>query len=353
MPRSMERAIYDLFAPELLRQAMARFGLSDARAVELGRGNNFVFRISPADGSSAVILRLTHERQKTEPLLHGELDWMRFVASHGVATPSVLLSPTGLSIESFDDGAGGHFFGLLYADMGNRRYRLADLEPVMLRTWGDITARLHACADAYEPTESNLPATLRGDDWYYEFLSAQRHLPAVKSRVVDAYECNHNEISAATAGSRRNAMIHSDLHPGNFLRADAGPVLLDFDDAHVDHLEADLATVLLTLLDLPSLYPSRTWHTSRDQAFELFVAHFIPAYAQRANWADLNVDLINLLIRRRMMVLYIDVHRSRDVATLNERWQAILAAFEAEILDGTDFLSPSQLDLLKKPSDRA
>ena len=93
----MEKFVSKLFTPNILQDALGRFGASPDSCHLISDMENFVFECKRGDKS--IILRITHDSHRNFNEMMGELDWIRYLSKNGVAAPQSIRSKQGKLIE--------------------------------------------------------------------------------------------------------------------------------------------------------------------------------------------------------------------------------------------------------------
>ncbi len=334
----MEKGIREEFSESVLLEALSRFGLEGCGA-ELIRSNHaFVYDVTGEEGSS-YILRLSHERQKPLSLLEGEVHWMDYLASKGVKVCLPLENKRGRRIEQHDD-----LFALLYNKMGGQSYRLSKGHNTFYRDWGALQGQFHH----YSPLYENQGYCHRGDDWHYEFLSPSKYAPKKFPWVQERL----NEVRARIDESPRHAdswqLIHGDLHPGNFIEAEDGLWIFDFDDSHYDFIETDLAIALMLAIDFKELYPLRKTGIERAITLDKFCREYFSGYRIHRDPRIFRLDLLNDFMMRRLIVIFTNFYRSADVDSFSGIHREYYNIHERMIRDNEPFLSEEELAVVQR-----
>ena len=109
----MDKTIRDLYNDAILHEAMARYAIA-ADAIEPGGGfESFIYRYQRDDGPA--ILRITHSLRRSPEQIHGEVEWINYLAAGGATVAGALLSARGELVEEIDDGQGGRFLATAFA----------------------------------------------------------------------------------------------------------------------------------------------------------------------------------------------------------------------------------------------
>lgn len=182
--------------------AAARWGLS--RPVLLRHGMNVIFR------SRDVVVRVA------SPSVHAScsIELARTLAEHGIpvaapARPDVV-EEAGLSATAWT-------------------YVASSGEPIDWRSVGSIVRRVHELSPSDLPATVPTPSPVAFPWWNFERLLTEVDValdPAARSGIESTLElwAGWEEWDAADA-----VVCHGDVHPGNVIMTDDGPVLIDWD----------------------------------------------------------------------------------------------------------------------------
>lgn len=241
------------------REAIAHWGLENAKPTLLKYRENAVFRITLADGEPAA-LRLHRPGYHDESALRSELQWMTALREGGLAVPSVIAALDGrllVRLDATDDFAGQHADILSWmhgAPLGESGVPLAhspERQVVIFHALGAMMADMHNLADRWSmPPGSNRPAwdaegllgerPVWGRFWDCEGLSVEQRRGLAILRV--RLRCI---LENMPAGALDYGLIHADLVRENVLVRDDGLAFIDFDDAGFGFRLFDIATALL------------------------------------------------------------------------------------------------------------
>lgn len=304
----MEKRIKERYSEGILKHAIDRYGI-DADKISLLDGFESYMYEFEQDGGS-YILRIGHSIRRTEDLIHAEVDWINYLAANGTTVARAVASRKGQLVESIDDGEGGWFLATAFTRAPGRPPVRDDWTPVMFETYGRLIGRMHALSKDYEPGN---PAWMRPHMDEPIMLDSEQWLPPSEVRVLERLR----RIRKQMAGLRRDdrdayGLIHQDAHGGNFFIADDGTItLFDFDDCVYGWFVYDIAMVIFYAAMGREDMGAFTQH---------FLTHFFRGYRMENRLDPVWLREIPLFLSLREVDLYAVIHRSFDVATLDDPW---------------------------------
>ncbi|TPM35698.1 phosphotransferase [Mesorhizobium sp. B2-3-4] len=253
---------------ELARRALQHWGVRDGKPELLKYRENAVFKVGMPDGQPAV-MRVHRLGYHTDAALRSELQWMGFLQSAGVATPSpvatqagdafVLVSTPALAQPRQVDCLSwleGRAVGARGVPFGYTPGQLRQIFAAMGRT----IAHMHNVTTGWTP-----PAGFTRHAWNFDgfFGAAPNWGPFETSPFLDETRLAlvlqaRDKAMKALAGHERSArnfgIIHADLVRENVMIHDGAIRIIDFDDCGYGWHIYDLAVALYQNRQEP-LYP--------------------------------------------------------------------------------------------------
>jgi Ser/Thr protein kinase RdoA (MazF antagonist) len=206
--------------------------------------------------------------------------------------------------------------------------REAGWNPRLYRTYGRLLGRIHALSRTYEPAD---PAWRRPEWDDPLMLEVEKYVPSGQTGVIDKYRQLREHLRHLPRDGETYGLIHQDAHGGNFLVDDGGDItLFDFDDCVYSWYIYDISMVVFYMLvgkeDAPALAGE-------------FMSHFLPAYALECGLEEAWLSEIPYFLKLREIDLYAVIHRSFDVADLDDPWcKRYMDGRQQRIEDGTPFV---------------
>lgn len=305
----MDQYIRDRYSDTILQEAMQRYAIAPAAIQPLDAFESFIYEFQR--GADAAILRISHSSRRSEDLIHGEMDWINYLADRGVPVARALPSARGKLVETIDDGRGGAFLTTAFVKAAGRPPWEAGWSPTRYATYGQLLGRMHALAHDYRPAN---PAWTRPewDDPRMEFV--ERYLPASETIAKQKYRVVREHVQMLPKDSTSYGLIHQDVHQTNFLMDEAGAItLFDFDECVYSWFINDLAIVL---------FHSSVEEDDASAFTHAFMPHFLRGYHDYHILAPQWLRELPNFLKLREIELYAVMHRDFDVSTIDDPWCA-------------------------------
>ena len=233
----MEKEIRKRYNDAILREAMGRFGIGAGDIALLDGFESFLYTYRR--GGEHFILRLGHSRRRSPQLIHGEVDWINYLAAGGAEVARAIPSQNGLLVEAIPDDKDGAFLATAFVKArGGPLWESGGWTDELIDTYGKLLGRIHALSKQYQVTDE----AWRRPSWHEEQRIINPLLdPAVGQRFNEVMD----HLQKLPQDGESYGMIHQDAHAGNFFVDEAGRItLFDFDDCCYGHFAYDLAMVL-------------------------------------------------------------------------------------------------------------
>ena len=235
----MDPTIRNRYSDDILHEAMRRYDIAPGD-IDQGDGfESFIYRFTR--GGERFILRITHTFRRTPEMIHGEVDWINYLAAGGASVARAVASARGALVEAIDDGQGGRFLATAFTFAPGQPPRPDVWTPTLRQTYGRLIGRMHALTKQYEPSN---PAWRR-PSWPADSVEeVSRHLAATDPAALARYEALLRRVETLPRGRDDYGLIHFDAHGGNFFIDGDTITLFDFDDSGYNWLANDIAMVL-------------------------------------------------------------------------------------------------------------
>ncbi len=299
----MEQRIKDRFSNDILMEAMQRFGIQKDQIKILDSFESFIYEYSNALGS--FILRLSHSIRRNEFLIQAEVDWINYLAEHGVSVSNAIFSQDGSLVEVIDDHQGGEFLVTAFVKARGEP-PWGRWTPALYESYGELLGKMHALTQQFKPflAERKRP---EWDDPIFDFVG--QFLPESESLMHEKYRAICKHVNKLPKNSNTYGLIHQDAHGGNLFIDEKGQIsLFDFDDCCYSWFINDIAMVLFYIvMDAED----------REAFTQEFMLHFLQGYLRHCT---LDFDLLNEIpyfLKMREIELYAVIQRDFD---LDNNW---------------------------------
>ena len=296
----MDQSIRNRYSEAILAEARRRFAIAPGDIKELGGFESYIYRFT-RDGRPFV-LRITHTLRRSPELIHGEVDWLNYLAAGGASVAGAAVSARGELVEEIADGAGGHFLATAFHFAPGVRPGEAGWTAARRENYGRLIGRMHALTKAYEPPDP----TWRRHAWPADTVaSVRQQLQGVDDVALARYLELARRLERLPRGVDDYGLIHFDAHEGNFFIDGDTITLFDFDDSGYNWLANDIAMVIF--------YQA----TNRDDAVAHlagFLPDFLRGYAAENRLEPAWTGLIHDFLTMREIELYAVIPGAFDVS---------------------------------------
>jgi len=263
----------------LARQALAHWGLEQAKLALHVQSENAVFRVE-APGGDVYALRVHRDGYHDLAELESEHVWTAELARAGLPVPDAVSTRAGepYATVAFGSTATRHVGLVKWIDgVALSDFLKASGEPSeVVRCFeqlGRLIAGFHDCTEKWTP-----PPGFRRHAWdtdglvgehpfWDRFWEIRAATDADRSRLLRIRNVVHERLSALDRGPDVYGMIHADLHANNVLVDGERLSVIDFDDAGFGWYVFDLAVALYDRLDVFH-HSNPHFAAARDALFE-------------------------------------------------------------------------------------
>lgn len=323
----MDPAIRARFSPSILDEAMARYAIRPGAIRLLDGFESFLYAFERDGGS--FILRLGHSSRRSSALIHGEVDWINYLARGGASVARAVDSARGHLVEEIDDGHGACFLATAFRKAKGRPPRGADWTTQLYETYGRLIGRMHALARDYAPGDPAWRRPAWDDD---ALQTALRDLAPEEEVAAAAYRAAYDHAAQLPKARDGYGLIHFDAHGGNFFVDEAGQItLFDFDDCCYNWFVCDIAIVLFYMLTLGEEPIGLT---------RRFMPPFLTGYRQETTLDPAWLAEMPYFLKMREIDLYAAILRAMGPAAYENPWCArFLAGRKARIDAGVPYVA--------------
>lgn len=301
----MEQHIIQRWNNDKLEAIASRFGTTQKQMnAELDGSMSFIYEYKH-EGQGR-ILRIGHSQRRNLELIHGEVDWLNFLAAGGARVAQAIQSEHGNLVEFLDDGHGDYFLATAFVKAEGDHLSDSLWTSEFVRHYGETIGHIHRLSKNYVPSNPawmryhwNDPISFNVADW--DTLAEAPILSIARDVTQRLFALPQDESYH---------MIHQDAHGGNFFVDDKGQItLFDFDECAYGHEIYDIAMVLF-------YSPIR----NNPALAEVFTRDFLTGYTREnkldPKWLAHIADFMKL----REIDLYVMITRDLDWRNGEDLW---------------------------------
>ena len=305
----MQKEIKERFNEDILDEAMRRYDIAGDKIRLLDGFESFIYEFER--GGDEYILRIGHSLRRNENLIHGEVDWINYLAAGGASVASAIFSKDDRLVEMIDDGRNEHFLAAAFVKAEGQPPQDFGWTPALFETYGRTLGKIHALSKEYMPGH----ASWQRPHWDDELmLDIERNLPASETAVLEKFHAVVAHLKNLPKDKDSYGMIHFDAHGGNFFVDRQGQItLFDFDDCSYAWFAYDIAIALFYMV------------TGLENASEFskeFMRAFLRGYSREQRLEPKWLQEIPYFLKLREIDLYAVIHRSFDVSNIENPWCA-------------------------------
>lgn len=320
----MDTVERDRFTDDLLREAAKRYGVPHERLSLIGGFQNFIYEYQV--NGQEYILRFTPQSHRTKSAVQAELEWVNYLAHHGISVSQPVTSTSENRLEVIQSKDSNFIVAAFDKAPGRKSGYPECLDDTKLyEQCGKMTGEMHNLARAYKPTS-------RRHDWRdnYYLKNLAKYVPDTQDKVHLACQKLMEQIDGLPKDRTSFGLIHGDINVGNFHVSDDGITLFDFDECQYSWYVEDIAIQLYYLV---YVYGDDCIDDRMSQA-KLFMQHFLKGYTFVCTIDEYWLRQIPLFLRLREIIVYVGMHRSWDLDTLDEWARDFIIQSKARIENG-------------------
>jgi amicoumacin kinase len=324
----MEKAVDQVFMPSILEGFLRAYNL-DKEYKLLGDFENYVYQVKQGDRSA--ILRITHSSHRSEDEIQGELTWLSYLHQHAANVPEVFESIHKNLVEKQIAEDNTVFFACLFSKVEGEQVRANDTKfnEELFRSWGKEIGKLHRLTTEYKP------AIETRKQWYEDDLfEIEKYVPK-EAAVIE----QTRQIIRKLKGLPKQdfALIHNDVHNGNFFYDGREIHIFDFDDACYFWLVSDIAIPLY--YSCYALFPEDSNEEEKVRFANQFLEAFMKGYTQEMvppkDWEK----QLSLFLQVRDITLYAALNKKIAPEDRNENLQRRMNQIKQRIEQRTPIVS--------------
>ena len=302
----MEQRIKDRYNDDVFQELINFFGISNNQIKILDSFESFIYEFSNQSGD--YILRISHSIRRDKNLIHGEVDWINFLADHGVGVTKAITSCKGNLVEVVDDHQGGQFLATAFVKAkGHSPW--GRWTPQYYVSYGELLGQMHAATKTFTP---HYPERKRPEwnDPIFDYVT--QFLPAIDTHIRDKYRAVCQQVNMIPKNQETYGLIHQDAHGGNLFIDEQGKfTIFDFDDCGYSWFINDIAIVLFYLT---------TTTQDKVKLTKEFLPNFLKGYLR---FCTLDLNLLKEIppfLKIREIELFSVIQRDFDLDNITDNW---------------------------------
>ena len=302
----MEQRIKDRYSNDILMEVMCRFGIGKDQIKILDSFESYIYEFENSSGS--FILRISHSIRRNESLVQSEVDWINYLADHGISVSKAIVSQNGNLVEAVDDHQGGEFLATAFVKaQGETPWDL--WTPALYETYGELIGKMHSLSQKYHPISPEMKRP-EWDDPIFDFVG--QFLPESENKARSRFKTVCEYVNSLPKNNNTYGLIHQDAHGGNLLIDDKGVItLFDFDDCCYSWFINDIAIVLFYIV-----MDAEDWGPFTQE----FMLHFLHGYLRHCSLDLNNLNEIPYFLKIRELELYAVIHRDFNLPEIDNPW---------------------------------
>lgn len=314
------KARYD--EQKVLKKAAHLYDFQLDQVTFLADAENYVYEYKAMNGEN-YILKITHTIRRSPTYILGEMDWLRFLAHHGISVAKPISSARGKDVETIPDQAGGAFLLRVYEKAPGRKVNEGDWNGKLFEALGSYTGRMHQITKRYQVKDP----LYKRQEWYEEEqLKLDQYIPSDQTVVLRRKDELMQKLHQLRISKDVYGLVHADLHHGNFHYHQGEIIAFDFDDIGYHWFINDISILLYNVLWYPVIpYDDKAEFTAE------FMSHFLKGYRQENELDDAWLATIPDFLMLRHMLIYGLLHQAFDLQTMTSDQKAMLSCFRKEI----------------------
>lgn len=306
----MEKAIRDLFRPNILETVLQRYQIALSDAHILDGFESFIYKVQKDQRD--YILRIGHNSRRSADLIQGEAEYLNYLCKGGLSVPRVLPSANQNLVEEVEAQDGSCFLATLFEKAPGRPPSGKDWCPQLYQSMGRFMGKMHRLSKDFKPNRPRHRRFSISEDFLAMENAGRQHLPAEDEPVLQAYRDTVSTIQRLPQDKDSYGLCHIDFHGGNFFITDDGVItLFDFDDCQYAWFVYDIAMALFYAISHDC-----TEIEELQKAQTILIA-FWSGYAAENDLKAAWLEQIPHFLRLREIDLYMLIHRSMDINNLD------------------------------------
>lgn len=321
----MEQSVEKQFSKELLLDAARRFGLKEDSLKELGKFENYVYE-GEKEGVS-YILRLVHSSHRNKNMVLGELDWIKYLADHGVKVARPLFSINNKMVEIIP--VEGDYFSVSLFEKAPGRLldhkNEKEWDEDIFRNWGKTLGMIHRITKEYQVPNEELRRPQWDED---DLLDLEKYLPQDQSHIFEIKKELMEYLDNLPKTKDSYGLIHTDVHSHNFFVHEGEITVFDFDDASYQWFISDIVIALYYSI---WQWEEKKSHEEKKAFAEMLLKALLEGYREENHLEEFWLEQIPYFLRLRDITIYSVFHKKYDLSNPSQSLSKLLKRLKDRI----------------------
>lgn len=324
----MEQAIREQYNDNVFHELISKYGIDPSQVRPLGGFESFVYEFEREQ--KEYILRISHTGlRRTKEQVYAEVDFINYLADHGVPVARAVPSPQGNLLEAAQS-ENPLFVAVSFEKAKGGPPKRHHWIPSFFESYGQIMGRIHRVTKDYRPSNP-LHRRPEGQEDLIGF--AEKFLPSSETKIIEKWNQSVAYLETLTKGRDEYGLIHQDMHGGNFFVDDKeGITFFDFDDSQYFWFAHDIAMALFYVV------PHHCSAKEDVEKAQEFLKHFLIGYRQENDLQGHWIKEIPTFLKLREMDLYIAIHRSMDLNNLDSWCASFMRQRREKIINDVPYI---------------
>lgn len=273
-------------------------------------------------GAQRFMLRVVPAADRDPLDLQSQVEFLEYLATHGVAVSRPVASTSGQLVEQIDV-SGRRYYASVVEQIDGAQREFGALTPEQFGAWGRALGKLHQSARAYKP--SHCPT------WGDQLGFAAECIPHREEAAWKVINQVSRRLRTLPRRASSYGLIHGDFELDNLIWSDGTISAIDFDDFAQSWFVADIAYALR------DLFGDSTANVNLDDPS---LRAFVDGYREHHRVSDHDLKMLPVFVRLHNVVMFarllraIERRESADepewLAGVRRRLVAKLAFYRAE-----------------------
>lgn len=267
-----------MVSQDILKLAADRFQFDAASAVFISNSCNEVYKFTRQDQS--YILRLSEKPAEYADNIKAEMEWVHYLAQHGVSVSLPVLSQDQQMLEIYQENEKCYIATAFQMAPGRIIHKTDPLwGRELFQKWGEVMGKMHHVTQSYNVK----PSTTGREEWSVWDIDTPHLRQGDFELIYNKFKTLERTISTYPKNRESYGLIHNDFHPYNFHMDGDQLIVFDFDDAMYGWFALDIAIAAVHATWLAAEGMDRQ---AQNEFAKQFLGDFLEGYSKHHHLAD-------------------------------------------------------------------